>query len=87
MPRHPPCALNNLPTTNHQHTQTQQASRAPVASQWDKPVRKHTRTIIYYETTQTPATYVRVDARVHYQGIKEPEPYQRPHEHTVHERV
>ena len=22
MPRHPPCALNNLPTTNHQHTQT-----------------------------------------------------------------
>ena len=21
MPRHPPCALNNLPTTNHQHTQ------------------------------------------------------------------
>ena len=53
MPRHPPCALNNLPTTNHQHTQTnphnvspsRRLECSPMALQWDKPIKRTHKTI------------------------------------------
>ena len=40
MPRHPPCALNNLPTTNHQHTQQTHARRRQLQH---KPHKEHTK--------------------------------------------
>ena len=79
MPRHPPCALNNLPTTNHQHTQTTMHQW----TLWNKPIKRTHKTInsIRNNTTPTSPNYRPrgCNARVHYQEVKQPEANQHQH--------
>ena len=66
MPRHPPCALNNEHTTNTTTTTTKAAViRAGVNTQNTKEQRNHTNHTQRHHT-QSEATRMRLNARVHY---------------------
>ena len=91
MPRHPPCALTNLPHKPPTHTTTcaRQAVRGHkmIKTQNDIQHYKHTHHL-NTRTDQQPAEHCTVcDARVHYPRIKKQEPYQRPTTHQGSRRL